>query len=154
MPTRRLAACSDADTALEGWIAGVTLVEFAIVLPIFVTSLFAMIEFGVAFNAVLSINRASQAAALIAGQAGNDTSADCVILNRIEENLQAPDRQEQRAAGQDLPRQLDRFDDRSPRTPTPAAARWTAARHRALHGDLDAATRKPALQRPRPAAQR
>lgn len=70
--------------------SGVTLVEFAIVLPIFVTSLFAMIEFGVAFNAVLSINRASQAAALIAGQAGNDSAADCMILNRIEQNLQAP----------------------------------------------------------------
>ena len=70
--------------------SGVTLVEFAIVLPIFITSLFAMIEFGVAFNAVLSINRASQAGALIAGQAGNNTDADCVILAKIEDDLQAP----------------------------------------------------------------
>jgi Flp pilus assembly protein TadG len=68
----------------------VTLVEFAIVLPIFVTLLFAMIEFGVAFNAELAINRASQSAALVAGQAGPDSDADCVILARIESQLQAP----------------------------------------------------------------
>lgn len=67
-----------------------TLVEFAIVLPIFVTLLFAMIEFGVAFNAELAINRASQSAALVAGQAGPDSDADCVILARIESQLQAP----------------------------------------------------------------
>lgn len=70
--------------------SGVTLVEFAIVLPIFVSTLFAMIEFGVAFNAVLSINRASQAGALIAGEAGNNPDADCNILVRIEQTLQAP----------------------------------------------------------------
>ncbi len=70
--------------------SGVTLVEFAIVLPIFVSTLFAMIEFGVAFNAVLSINRASQAGALIAGEAGNNPDSDCVILARIESNLQPP----------------------------------------------------------------
>jgi Flp pilus assembly protein TadG len=70
--------------------SGVTLVEFAIVLPIFVTSLFAMIEFGFAFNAVLSINRASQSGALIAGQAGSQASADCQILTVIEDQLQAP----------------------------------------------------------------
>ena len=70
--------------------SGVTLVEFAIVLPIFVTLLFAMIEFGVAFNAELAINRASQSAALIAGQAGPESDADCLILARIEQNLQPP----------------------------------------------------------------
>ena len=70
--------------------AGVTLVEFAIVLPIFVSTLFALIEFSVAFNAVLTINRASQAGALIAGQAGNNPDADCVILARIDQELSAP----------------------------------------------------------------
>ncbi len=67
-----------------------TLVEFAIVLPIFVSTLFAIIEFGVAFNAVLTINRASQAGALIAGQVGNNSLADCVILQKIESELSAP----------------------------------------------------------------
>jgi len=95
MPTRR------ANSNLSGWTsrplrlarrqsAGVTLVEFAIVLPIFITTLFAMIEFGVAFNAVLTINRASQAGALIAGQAGNSSDADCVILTKIDDELGAP----------------------------------------------------------------
>lgn len=70
--------------------SGVTLVEFAIVLPIFVTVLFAMIEFGVAFNAELAINRASQSGALVAGQAGPESDADCIILARIESQLQAP----------------------------------------------------------------
>jgi Flp pilus assembly protein TadG len=49
-----------------------------------------MLEFGFAFNAVLGINRASQSAALVAGQAGNETDADCLILSRIEDQLQAP----------------------------------------------------------------
>jgi Flp pilus assembly protein TadG len=69
---------------------GVTLVEFAIVFPVFVTTLFAMIEFGFAFNAVLGINRASQNGALVAGQAGSASNADCLILSRVEEQLQAP----------------------------------------------------------------
>jgi Flp pilus assembly protein TadG len=69
---------------------GVTLAEFAIVFPIFVTVFFSMIEFGFAFNAVLGINRASQNGALIAGQAGSDTNADCMILKTVEEQLQAP----------------------------------------------------------------
>lgn len=70
--------------------SGVTLVEFAIVLPIFVTMLFAMIEFGIAFNAELAINRASQTGALVAGQAGPQSDADCIILARVESQLQAP----------------------------------------------------------------
>jgi TadE-like protein len=70
--------------------SGVTLVEFAIVLPIFISTLFAMIEFSVAFNAVLTINRASQAGALIAGEAGNNPDADCTILARVESELQPP----------------------------------------------------------------
>ena len=49
-----------------------------------------MIEFGFALNAVLGINRASQAGALVAGQAGNDSTADCQILARIEANLTVP----------------------------------------------------------------
>ncbi len=49
-----------------------------------------MIEFGFAFNAVLGINRASQNGALVAGQAGNDAGADCLILGRIEGQLQPP----------------------------------------------------------------
>ena len=70
--------------------SGVTLAEFAIVFPIFITITFAMIEFGMAFNAVLSINHASQTAALVAAQAGNEADADCLILARVEQDLQPP----------------------------------------------------------------
>jgi Flp pilus assembly protein TadG len=66
------------------------LVEFAIVFPLFITIAFAMIDFGLAFNSVLAINRASQGGALIAGQAGNQADADCLILSRIEALLTPP----------------------------------------------------------------
>jgi hypothetical protein len=69
---------------------GVSLTEFALVVPIFVALLFAMLEFGFAFNVVLAINRASQDGALIAGQAGSDSDADCQILQRVERELQSP----------------------------------------------------------------
>jgi hypothetical protein len=68
----------------------VALVEFSLVLPIFLIVLMGMIEFGVAFNAVLNINRASQNGALLASQAGNDLGADCLILDRIERQLGSP----------------------------------------------------------------
>ncbi len=87
---QRLSAWLPRRSASRKRTAGVTLVEFAIVLPIFVTTLFAIIEFALAFNAVLSINRASQTGALIAGQAGNSPEADCVILSHIDKDLQAP----------------------------------------------------------------
>lgn len=70
--------------------SGVALVEFAVVFPIFIAMTFAMIEFGFAFNAVLGINRASQNGALIAGQAGNDAGADCLILAQIDGQLHSP----------------------------------------------------------------
>ncbi len=70
--------------------SGVGLVEFALVFPLFVALTFAMIEFGFALNAVLGINRASQAGALLAGQAGDDATADCLILARIEDYLKPP----------------------------------------------------------------
>lgn len=74
----------------KGRSQGVTLVEFALVFPVFVIALLAMIEFGFAFNAVLGINRASQSGALLAGQAGSDAGADCLVLARIEDQLQPP----------------------------------------------------------------
>ena len=86
--TRR-AASSGRGVSVRGS-SGVTLVEFAIVLPLFISTVFAIIEFGVAFNAVLTINRASQAGALIAGEIGTSPVADCVILDKVESELSAP----------------------------------------------------------------
>jgi Flp pilus assembly protein TadG len=77
-------------TSLERSDRGVTLVEFALVIPIVIIALLALIEFGFALNAVLAINRASQEGAVVAGQAGNDAAADCIILAHIDDFLGAP----------------------------------------------------------------
>jgi Flp pilus assembly protein TadG len=69
---------------------GQTLVEFALVFPIFFVLLMGMIEFGLVFNALLSINFASRDGSLIAAEAGNGVGADCVILNKVEQGIGAP----------------------------------------------------------------
>jgi len=69
---------------------GQSLVEFALVFPIFFVLLMGMIEFGLVFNALLSINFASRDASLIAAEAGNAVGSDCVILNKVEQGIGAP----------------------------------------------------------------
>jgi Flp pilus assembly protein TadG len=69
---------------------GQTLVEFALVFPIFFILLMSMIEFGLVFNALLSVNFATRDSSLIAAEAGNGSGADCVILDRIEDSISAP----------------------------------------------------------------
>lgn len=69
---------------------GQSLVEFALVFPIFFVLLMGLIEFGLVFNALLSINFATRDASLIAAEAGNGTSADCVILQKVEDSVRAP----------------------------------------------------------------
>lgn len=70
--------------------AGQGLVEFALVLPIFVTLILFLIEFAFAFNALLGVGYASRNAALIAAEAGNDPLADCLILQRVDDSFGAP----------------------------------------------------------------
>jgi len=69
---------------------GQTLVEFALVIPIFMVLLMATIEFGLAFNALLDVDYASRNAALLAAEAGNTSGADCVILQSVEQDINAP----------------------------------------------------------------
>jgi Flp pilus assembly protein TadG len=69
---------------------GQTLVEFALVFPLFMLVMLGLIEFAFVFNAVLSTNFASRAAALLAAEAGNGTGADCVILQSIEDEMTPP----------------------------------------------------------------
>ena len=69
---------------------GQSLVEFALVFPIFFVLLMGLIEFGLVFNALLSINFATRDASLIAAEAGNGVGADCVILKKIEDSIGAP----------------------------------------------------------------
>jgi Flp pilus assembly protein TadG len=69
---------------------GQSLVEFALVIPIFFTLLVGVIEFSLALNAVLAVNFASRDATLIASEAGNSVGADCAILRTVQDRIDAP----------------------------------------------------------------
>jgi Flp pilus assembly protein TadG len=71
-------------------VSGQALVEFALILPIFVVLFFGIIEFAFLFNAQLSLNYATRDAALIAAEAGNNANADCQILRQVNNDLTAP----------------------------------------------------------------
>lgn len=64
--------------------------EFALVLPLFLTTTLALIEFAFVFNAILAVNFASRDAALLAAEAGDAAGADCIILRSVEADLTAP----------------------------------------------------------------
>jgi Flp pilus assembly protein TadG len=69
---------------------GQTLVEFALVFPMILILLMAMIEFSLAFNAVLGVDRASENGVLVASEAGNSLGADCLVLQEVDTKLTAP----------------------------------------------------------------
>lgn len=69
---------------------GQTLVEFALVLPIFFTLLIGVIEFALVLNSLLGINFASRDAALVAAEAGNSLGADCAVLRTVQDRVDAP----------------------------------------------------------------
>ena len=69
---------------------GQTLVEFAIVFPLFVILLLGLIEFGFMFNATLAVNFASRNASLTAAVAGTNAWSDCKVLEGIENDLAPP----------------------------------------------------------------
>jgi Flp pilus assembly protein TadG len=76
--------------ATAGRRSGQTIVEFALVVPLFVVLLIGIIEFGFALNAVLAVNFATREAALVAAEAGNGDGADCIILQKIEDSISPP----------------------------------------------------------------
>lgn len=69
---------------------GQSLVEFALVFPLFFVLLLGIIEFAFAFNAILAINYASRDAALAAAEAGSAPGGDCAILRGIEKDIGPP----------------------------------------------------------------
>jgi TadE-like protein len=69
---------------------GQTLVEFALVFPLFIMLLLGLIEFGFVFNAMLAVNFGARDGALAAAEAGDAVGADCVILDWIERAIDAP----------------------------------------------------------------
>ncbi|MFN8520325.1 MAG: TadE family protein [Chloroflexota bacterium] len=88
--TPRRAAATPVRGAREGGQRGQALLEFAFVLPVLMLLITGVIEFALAFNSSLGVNRASQNAALVAAEAGNLPGADCMILTRIEQDIDAP----------------------------------------------------------------
>ncbi len=69
---------------------GQALVEFSLVLPLFLTVMLGILEFGFAFNAVLAVNFASRNAALTAAEGGDAAGTDCLILRSVENDIGAP----------------------------------------------------------------
>jgi Flp pilus assembly protein TadG len=86
LPRRRSAAPG----ATRARARGQSLVEFSLVLPLFLTILLAIIEFGFAFNSVLAVNFASRNAALTAAEGGDAEGTDCLVLRAIENDIAAP----------------------------------------------------------------
>lgn len=74
---------------------GQSLVEFSLVLPVFMLIIIGMIEFAFAFHGLLAINFASRDAALLAAEASSDSGADCVVLDSIESDVDAPAKERQ-----------------------------------------------------------
>lgn len=69
---------------------GQSLVEFALVFPIFILLFIGLIEFAVLFSIILNVNYASRDAALIAAEVGDGLGGDCVILSTMDQALEGP----------------------------------------------------------------
>ena len=69
---------------------GQSLVEFSLILPLFLLLVIGLMEFSLAFNALLSVNFASRDAALLAAEAASDSGADCIVLDSIESDVDTP----------------------------------------------------------------
>lgn len=66
---------------------GATLVEAAIVLPLFFLLVFGLLEFGFGFKDWLSLNHGAREAARISVAAADDTRADILALRALEDGL-------------------------------------------------------------------
>lgn len=67
---------------------GQSLVEFALVFPIFILLIIGLIEFAVLFSRILNVNYASRDAALIAAEVGDAAGGDCIILDTLDDALE------------------------------------------------------------------
>jgi hypothetical protein len=70
--------------------AGQSLLEFALALPIFVTLMMGVLEFGFLYNNILTVQYAARQGVSAAAQAGGVDGADCSILKAVERALTAP----------------------------------------------------------------
>src|SRR3989442_4729750 len=70
--------------------SGQALVEFSLVLPVFLLLIFGLVEFGFLFNASSSVNYVSRVAAMLAAEGGRTAGTDCMVLSAIERDLTPP----------------------------------------------------------------
>jgi Flp pilus assembly protein TadG len=69
--------------------SGQSLVEFALVFPIFILLIIGLVEFSVMFSIMLNVNFASRDAALLAAELGDQTGGDCAILAKVDSSMSA-----------------------------------------------------------------
>lgn len=71
---------------------GQALVEFSLVIIVFITMMMGMIEFGVAFSVKMQVSFASRDGAILAAESGasDPLTADCAILSRIDQDFLPP----------------------------------------------------------------
>jgi hypothetical protein len=69
---------------------GQSLVEFALVIPIFLMLMMGLLEYGFLYNNILTVQYASRQGVSIAAEAGSLDGADCYILKAVEAALQSP----------------------------------------------------------------
>jgi len=69
---------------------GQSLVEFALVIPIFLTVFMSIVEFSFLFSSFISVGFASHDAVQLASTYGNTSNADTLILQRITNDINAP----------------------------------------------------------------
>jgi hypothetical protein len=67
---------------------GQSMVEFALVFPLFILLLIGLIEFAVMFSITLNVNYASRQAALLAAEVGDAVGGDCLILQELDGALE------------------------------------------------------------------
>lgn len=75
------------DSLRRGSESGATLVEFAIVAPIFFLMLFGIVEMGLAFHNRIIVDDAVQEAGRLGSALGNDIDTDIEILDRLADQI-------------------------------------------------------------------
>jgi hypothetical protein len=70
--------------------SGQSLVEFALVVPIFILLMMGILEYGFLYNNILTVQYAARQGVSAAAQAGGVDGADCSILKAVERALTAP----------------------------------------------------------------
>jgi hypothetical protein len=79
-----------AGTSVHPHQRGQGLVEFALVIPLVMLLLMAVVELALAMNGTMAVNRMSQQGAHTASIMGDRAGADCLILSNIEAGISAP----------------------------------------------------------------